>query len=83
MYHHMYHHMYQNAAVGEDILTFTVKARLQVAPTKYNLALWYPANHDPFCILHESNVKESVPHVVNGCRSYRVCTLLDMTTLLI
>ncbi len=31
----------------KSILKFTIKARLQVLPTKYNLALWYPAQHDP------------------------------------
>jgi hypothetical protein len=49
------------------IQTFTVKPRLQALPDKYNLALWYPANHVPFCILQESNVMESVANVVNDC----------------
>ena len=52
--------MYQNASIGKDILTFTVKARLQVLPTKYKLVLWYPASHNPFCIIHVSNVMESM-----------------------
>ena len=38
--HSVSYSMYQNAAISEDILTFTGKARLQVL-------LWYPANHDP------------------------------------
>ena len=35
------HPMYQNAAIGEDILTFTVKEWLQVLPTEHTLAHWY------------------------------------------
>jgi len=37
---HSIHSMYRNSAIGEDILHFTVKARLQVLQTRYNLALW-------------------------------------------
>ena len=36
--HSVSHSLNRNAAVLEDILCFTVKARLQVLPTKYNLA---------------------------------------------
>ena len=65
--------MFINAAVGEDILCFTVKARLQVLPTRYNLALWYPAIHHPHCIMHSDSDHhlESVAHIVNGCTMYR------------
>ena len=69
--HSASHSMYKNAAVGEDILCFTAKARLQVLPTKYNLALWYPAHHHPNCIMHSGHQLESVAHVVNGCTMYK------------
>ena len=62
--------MHSNAAIGEDILCFTVNVRLQVLSTKYSLALWYPANHDPVCCFTPRVVMESVAHVVNGCCSY-------------
>ena len=61
----------KNAAVGEDILCFTAKARLQVLPTKYNLALWYPTHHHPHCIMHSGHQLELVAHVVNGCTMYK------------
>ncbi|KAF3836819.1 hypothetical protein F7725_004283 [Dissostichus mawsoni] len=39
--HSVSHSVFKNAAVGEDVLKFTIKARLQVLPTKYNLSTWY------------------------------------------
>ena len=71
--HSVSHSMYRNAAVGEDILCFTVKARLQVLPTKYNLALWYPNTHHPHCIMHSNPNQhlESIAHIVNGCNKYK------------
>ena len=71
--HSVSHSMYRNAAVGEDILRFTTKGRLQVLPTKYNLALWYPANHQPHCIMHTNSTQhyESVAHILNGCNMYK------------
>ena len=40
------HSVLSNNTIGEDILIFTIKARLQVLPTKSNLATWYPSEHD-------------------------------------
>lgn len=48
------HSIFSNTTIGEDILTFTIKAHLQVLPTKYNLATWYPCGHDPHYILHST-----------------------------
>jgi len=36
------HSMYKNAAVGEDILHFTAKARLQVLPNKIQPSIMVP-----------------------------------------
>ncbi|XP_033999995.1 uncharacterized protein LOC117493511 [Trematomus bernacchii] len=47
--HSVSHSVFKNAAVSEDVLTFTIKARLQVLPTRYNLSTWYPHIHTPFC----------------------------------
>src|SRR4029434_7334550 len=65
--------LYRNNAIGEDILCFTVKARLQVLPTKYNLALWYPNTHHPHWIMHSNPNQhlESIAHIVNGCSKYK------------
>lgn len=65
--------MYKNAAIGEDVLTFTIKARLQVLPTKYNLSTWYPNTHNPFCLNHQDSEQhlESTAHITNGCSAYK------------
>ena len=38
----------------------TVKTRLQVLPTKYNLTLLYPENHHPHCLLHSDSYQTLV-----------------------
>ena len=71
--HSVSHSMYTNAAVGEDILCFTFKVRLQVLPTKNNLALWYLTHHHPHCIMHSDSGHQlaSVAHIVHGCTMYK------------
>ena len=72
--HSLSHSIFSNSSIGEDILKFTIKARLQVLPTKYNLATWYPSQHEPHCILHPHPTpdnKESMAHILNGCSQYR------------
>ncbi len=62
--HSVSHTIYSNATISEEILTFRVKARLQVLPTKYNLSLWFPSTHSPLCLLHDppSTPGVSSPH---------------------
>ena len=71
--HSVSHSVFKNAAVGEDVLTFTIKARLQVLPTKYNLSTWYPHTHNPFCLNHPDSQQhlESIAHITNGCHAYK------------
>ena len=52
-----------NTTIEEDVFIFCIKARLQVLPTKYNLAIWYPSQHNPHCILHPTpDNKETMTH---------------------
>ena len=68
--HSVSHSVFKNTAVGEDVLKFTIKARLQVLPTKYNLSTWYPHTHDPFFLNHQdSHHLESIAHITNGCHA--------------
>ena len=66
------HTIYSNASIGEDVLIFTIKARLQVLPTKSNLSTWYPSSYDPHCILHPTtHDNETIAHILNGCNFYK------------
>ena len=68
----MSHLILKNAAIDEDILIFTVKALLQVLPTKLNLSIWYPNNHDSHCQHHgQRQTIESMSHILNGCNVYQ------------
>lgn len=71
--HSVLHSIFWNAAVGEDVLRFTIKVRLQGLPTKYNLSTWYPHTHDPFCLNHQDSQDqlESVAHISNECHAYK------------
>ena len=70
--HSISHTIFYNSSLDEDILIFTVKARLQVYPTKLNLSIWYPRSHSPLCIHHgEEQVIESMSHILNGCHFYK------------
>ena len=71
--HSVSHSVFMNAAVGEDVMKFTIKARLQVLPTKYNLSTWYPHTHEPFCLNHQDSQHhlESTAHITNGCHAYK------------
>ena len=70
--HSVSHSILSNTSIGEDVLIFCIKARLQVLPTKYNLAIWNPPQHDPHCILHHTpDNKETMAHILNGCSSYK------------
>ena len=70
--HTVSHTIFKNYTVDEDILTFAVKARLQVLPTRLNLSLWYPNTFSPHC-LHHANIPtiESLSHILNGCHVYK------------
>ncbi len=65
--HSTSHSMYRNAAPGEDVLKFSIKARLQVLPAKYSLSTWYPTMHEPFCLNHHDPERhlESTAHITN------------------
>jgi hypothetical protein len=71
--HSVSHSFLRNTALNEDIITFTVKARLQVLPTKLNLSLWFPSTHAPHCLHHTTGlVTETMSHILNGCYAYKV-----------
>ena len=70
--HSVSHSFLKNAAIDEEILIFTVKARLQVLPTKLNLSIWYPNKHDSHCLHHgQQHMIESMSHILNGCHFYK------------
>lgn len=70
--HSVSHTILKNVAIDEEILIFTVKARLQVLPTKLNLSTWYPNMHDSYCLHHgQHQVIESMSHILNGCHFYK------------
>ena len=70
--HTISHAIFKNYAVDEDIITFTVKARLQVLPTRLNLSLWYPNTFPPHCLHHDHTpVTETLSHILNGCYVYK------------
>jgi hypothetical protein len=69
--HTVSHTIFKNYAVDEDILTFAVKARLQVLPTRLNLSLWYPNRFPPHCLHHDNSTIESLSHILNGCHVYK------------
>lgn len=67
---HSVSHSIKNTAAGEDVFNFTIKAKLQVLPTKYNLSTWYPHTHNPFCLNHQdSQHLESIARIINGCHA--------------
>ena len=53
--HSVSHSFLKNTAIDEDILVFAMKARLQVLPTNLNLSIWYPNNHNSFCLRTATN----------------------------
>ena len=65
------HTLHSNAAIGNNMLCFTVKARLQVSPTKYKRALWYPDNYQAHRLMHRGSDHHtvSVAHIMNGCEA--------------
>ena len=70
--HSISHTIYSIATISAAILTFCVKALLQALPTKYNLALWFPSNHSPLCMLHDPPQHlESVAHIMTCCSSLK------------
>ena len=64
----------QNPAVNSGILKFLIKARPQALPTQYNLSLWFPNRHKPFCLLHSNKQLESTAHILNGCPAFKGLT---------
>ena len=65
------HAALQSTALHNDIHTFSIKACLQVLPTKANLATWFPTKHEPFCLLHHNRQRQSIAHILNGCPAYK------------
>ncbi len=70
--HSVSHSYLKNTALSEDIVIFTVKARLQVLPTRLNLSIWFPTTQVPHCLHHTSEqITETLPHILNGCHVYK------------
>ena len=65
------HSALHNPAVKAGILKCVIKARLQALPTQYNLSLWFPKRHKPFCLLHNDKQLESTVHIMNGCPAFK------------
>ena len=58
-----------NWNVDDMLMSFLVKARLNIIPTNFNIFIWN-RTHDPKCSLCEHKT-ESTAHVLNGCRVLR------------
>lgn len=70
--HSVSHAVFKSVALDESIVIFTVKARLQVLPTKLNLSIWLPDSHAPHCIHHgQEQITETMAHILNGCHAYK------------
>ncbi len=70
--HSVSHSFLKNTALSEDIVIFTVKARLQVLPTRLNLSIWFPTTQVPHCLHHTTEqITETLPHILNGCHAYK------------
>ncbi len=70
--HSVSHSFLKNTALSEDIVIFTVKARLQVLPTRLNLSIWFPTTQVPHCLHHTTEqITETLPHILNGCNAYK------------
>ena len=70
--HSVSHAVFKNVALEESIFIFTLKARLQVLPTKLNLSIWFPDRHSPHCIHHDqAQITETMSHILNGCHAYK------------
>ena len=65
------HPALHNPAVNAGILKFVIKARLQALPTQYNISLWFPNRHEPFCSLHNNKKLESTAHILNRCPAFK------------
>ncbi len=54
------------------LLLSTVKARLQVLPTRLNHSIWFPTTQVPHCLHHTTEqITETLPHILNGCHAYK------------
>ena len=70
--HSVSHSFLKNTALDEDIFTFTIKARLQVLPTRLNLSIWFPNTQVPHCLHHTTEqVTETLSHILVGCFAYK------------
>ena len=63
--HSVSHTMYKNAAIVEDVLKFTIKARLQALPTTYNLSVLLT-----LCLMQFEN---NMCHLVQQCTNIQEC----------
>ena len=70
--HSVSHAVLKSATLDESIIIFTLKARLQVLPSKLNLSIWLPDRHSPHCLHHGAEqITETMAHILNGCFVYR------------
>ncbi len=70
--HSVSHAVFKNVALDENIVSFVLKARLQVLPTKLNLSIWFPSRHAPHCVHHgDDQIAETMSHILNGCHAYK------------
>ncbi|ROL43499.1 hypothetical protein DPX16_17320 [Anabarilius grahami] len=70
--HSVSHSFLKNTALSEDIVIFTVKARLQVLPTRFNLSIWFSTTQVLYCLHHTTEqMTETLPHILNGCHAHK------------
>ena len=55
--------------VSDELIKFTVKARLNILPTNFTLFIW-DRKKDPKCTLC-SHSTESIAHVLNSCKIFK------------
>ncbi len=70
--HSVSHSFLKNTALSEYIVIVTVKARLQVLPTRLNRSIWFPTTQVRHCLHHTTEqITETSPHILNGCHAYK------------
>ncbi|KAI2653013.1 Retrovirus-related Pol polyprotein from type-2 retrotransposable element R2DM [Labeo rohita] len=70
--HSVSHSFLKNTALSEDIVIFTVKARLQVLTYKTQPFYLVSTTQVPHCLHHtKEQITETLPHILNGCHAYK------------
>ena len=59
------HSLLYNWSVNDELVKFTVKARLNILPTNFTTHIWNPENN-PLCPFGCEHT-ESIAHLLNGC----------------